>query len=271
MTDRQAAPTSWRKRLGALCAILQLSGCGPAQPKAQPTPTAQVQETPPPRRDILGKKKKHYSQHDEEVIIRDFFQDRREGVFLDVGCAWPKKDSNTYFLESELDWTGIGIDALPQYARAWGHQRPRSHFFNYLVTDHVGPAEKFFRPDRADLSGLSSATPLKKSSSGHKVPYKQIRVPTTTLTKLLDENHVSRVDLMSLDIEGHELLALAGFDVERFRPELVCVEWFHAGREKLRSYFAAHGYERIERYLPYDTVNDYYTPKSLGRAPSPTS
>ena len=39
------------------------------------------------RRDILGTEKTLYSQHDEELIIRDFFQDRREGFFLDVGCA----------------------------------------------------------------------------------------------------------------------------------------------------------------------------------------
>src|SRR5262245_52441129 len=52
----------------------------------------------PARKDILARKKKLYSQHDEEVIIRDFFQDRREGFFLDVGCAGPRKDSNTYYL-----------------------------------------------------------------------------------------------------------------------------------------------------------------------------
>jgi FkbM family methyltransferase len=253
----------------AFCAALQLSSCAPAPQKTPPPPVAKAQETPPPRRDILGKKKKHYSQHDEEVIIRDFFQDRREGVFLDVGCAWPKMDNNTYFLESELEWSGIAIDALPQYARAWEHQRPHSRFFNYLVTDHVGPAEKFFRPDRADLSGLSSIAPPKKTSSGHRIPYKQILVPTITLTRLLDENHVARIDFMSLDIEGAELLALAGFDIDRFKPQLVCVEWFHAGRVKILAYFAAHGYERVERYVAYDGVNDYFAPKTARDAPSP--
>jgi len=271
MIDGQSARTSRTKPFLALCAVLHLCACSRPPEKVPPSPIAKVLETPPPHRDILRKKQKHYSQHDEEVIIRDFFQDRRDGVFLDVGCAWPKKDNNTYFLESELEWSGIAVDALPQYARAWEHQRPRSRFFNYLVTDHVGPAETFFRPERADLSGLSSMAPPKNSSSGRKVPYKEIQVPTTTLTKLLDENHVARVAFMSLDIEGAELLALGGFEIQRFRPELVCVEWFHAGREKLRSYFAAHGYERIERYLPYDNVNDYYTPRSAGPAPSPTS
>ena len=63
------------------------------------------------RRDILGTEKKRYSQHNEELIIRDFFQDRREGFFLDVGCAWPIRNSTTYYLEKHLGWSGIGIDA----------------------------------------------------------------------------------------------------------------------------------------------------------------
>lgn len=266
-----------------LCASLVAAGCGPkpatkatpeprptaspvpvATPIPEPTPTPEPSPSPkgPVHRDILGKKlaqkKQLYSQHNEELIIRDFFQDKRGGVFLDVGCAWPVKDSNTYFLEKELGWSGVGVDALPEYARAWANQRPRSHFFNYLVTDKPGPPHIFYR---SDLSGRSSMD-SKKAAAGHDVKYEEIRVPTITLTKLLRDNHVARIDLLSIDIEGAELLALAGLDIARFRPQLVCIEWYHAGREKIRTYFAAHGYARIERYVPYDHVNDYYTPKA---------
>jgi hypothetical protein len=37
-----------------------------------------------------------YSQKNEELVIRDFFRDRRGGFFLDVGCAFPKNGSTTY-------------------------------------------------------------------------------------------------------------------------------------------------------------------------------
>ena len=245
-----------------LCVCLALSGCG-QQPRAGAASDGKPREAPA-RRDILVKKlaqkKKLYSQHNEELIIRDFFQDRREGFFLDVGCAWPTKDSNTYFLERELGWSGIGVDALPDYANGWQRERPSSRFFNYLVTDHPGPPEKFFR---SELPGISSIAP-RKTFSGREVQYTEIRVPTTTLTKLLEGNRVARIDLLSIDIEGAELQALAGFDIDRFRPELVCIEWFHVGREKVMAYFAAHGYERIERYLKYDEANDYFTPKAIG-------
>lgn len=204
------------------------------------------------------REKARYSQHHEEVIIRDFFQDRRDGFFLDVGCAWPKRYSNTYYLESELGWSGIGVDALPEYARRWKTQRPRSRFFNYLVGDRSGSVETFYRAPH--LPGISSVRP-RDSFSGKEVAYDEVKIPTITLTKLLEDQGVTKVDLLSMDIEGAEMPALAGFDIERFRPALICIERYHAGGEKILAYFAAHGYEQLERYLPYDRLNYYFAPK----------
>jgi hypothetical protein len=42
-----------------------------------------------------------HSQYDEEWILRDFFGDRRDGVFVDVGAAHYRDYSNAYFLEVE--------------------------------------------------------------------------------------------------------------------------------------------------------------------------
>ena len=86
----------------------------------------------PGRTGILAEESR-YSLFLEEVIIRDFFQDRRGGFFVDVGCAWPVQANNTYYLERHLGWTGIGIDALPDFAPAWEEKRPGSRFFAFLI------------------------------------------------------------------------------------------------------------------------------------------
>jgi hypothetical protein len=52
----------------------------------------------------------------EEWIIRDFFNDRRDGVFVDVGTNHFKKHSNTYFLETALNWSGIAVEPLTAFA-----------------------------------------------------------------------------------------------------------------------------------------------------------
>jgi FkbM family methyltransferase len=233
------------------------SGCNPRSGED----SASAEEAPEskPYRNIIGTEANVYSQHGEELIIRDFFQDRRDGFFLDVGCAWPVHYSNTYYLEKELGWSGIGVDAIDDHARRWRNRRPNSKFVNFIVTDHSGGVESFYRTERGELLGIATLTP--GAGLGKEEKWVEIQVPTITLTDLLDQNGVSKLDLLSMDIEGAELLALAGFDIHRFEPELVVIEVHAAAREPIQEFFSAHGYERIERYDLYDEYNYYFTPK----------
>lgn len=216
--------------------------------------------TPPAYKPIVTTGKNLYSHDKEELVIRDFFQDRRGGVFLDVGCYLPIKDSNSYYLEKHLGWTGIAVDALPELATKWQQKRPGAKFFNFLVTDHADTVEPFYR---APSAGVSSIDKHGTGPMGKPLKAEEIHVPTTTLTKLLDTNGVSKIDFLSMDIEGAEPMALAGFDIERFRPTLACIEAKVKTRDAIRKYFAEHGYRQLDNYLKYDQTNWYFTPKTV--------
>ena len=196
-----------------------------------------------------------YSKRGEELIIRDWFDDRRGGFFVDVGASHYQVNSNTYYLEKELGWRGIAIDALAEYERGYSKHRPATRYFTFFVSDKSDERAAFF---------VSTAN--KRLSSGlpklaRRWEHEEIEVPTITLNDLLDHAGVTRFDLLSMDIEMWEPQALAGFDIERFSPELVCIEAHHAVRDAIATYFANHGYERIEKYVPYDPGNWYFTPK----------
>ena len=207
-----------------------------------------------PGRTGILKEESKYSLFDEELIIRDFFQDRRDGFFVDVGCAWPIRANNTYYLEKHLGWTGVGVDALPDYAPMWEDERPISKFFNFLVTDRSGTKESFFRSESLGLSSTSAHRADGKHFGGE-LAVEEVKISSITLNDLLDRVGATKVDLLSMDIEGHELTALRGFDIDRFQPDLVVTEGRRPGVE---AYFKDHGYERIERYLPFDLANVYY-------------
>ena len=87
---------------------------------------------------------------------------------------------------------------------------------------------------------------------------RKVEVTTITLNDLLDRSGIERIDFMSMDIELGEPAALAGFDIERFRPELVCIESSLAIQNQIETYFREHGYERIEEYIEYDPINWYF-------------
>ena len=229
------------RAMASAVAIATLSGCGAAE-----------------HRDILGTEKKLYSQFDEELVIRDFFQDRRGGFFLDVGASQPIDHSTTYYLEKHLGWSGIAIDALVQYGMSWKMTRPRSEYLVYLVTDHSGAQETFYH---AEKDTPLSSVHKDRVVDGRTLEASAVQVESTTLDKVLDDRGIEKIDFLSMDIEESEPPALAGFDIERFRPELVCIEASPSIREQLLAYFDAHGYERIDRYLEADLLNWYFRPR----------
>jgi FkbM family methyltransferase len=207
---------------------------------------------------ILTSATKTYSNQD--VVIRDFFSDRRDGFFVDIGCYDWKQGNNTLYLEERLGWTGISVDAQASLRESYRKNRPGASFHSYIVSDVSG-----------EVATIYAAAALTSTNEGHlreNFPALNVErgtpidVPTITMNDLLDEAGVEKIDFLNMDIEGGEPDALKGFDIERFRPELVCIEAGKAVRDFLIEYFDSHGYERIDEYLEYDKVNWYYRPKA---------
>lgn len=223
-------------------ALLASLGCG------------QTDAPPEPR--ILVTGEKAYSNQD--VIIRDFFSDMRDGVFVDVGCYDWKKGNNTLYLEESLGWTGVAVDVLDYLRKGYRENRPGTRFFRYAVSDVSGETATFYAQ-----AALTSTNPdqLKHFPGLEHARGPAFEVETTTLTDLLDRAGIEKIDFLNMDIEGSEPKALAGFDIQRFRPELVCIEASEQVRPFLTEYFETHGYERIDEYLEYDAYNWYFRPQ----------
>lgn len=198
----------------------------------------------------------HYSRYVEEWLIRDFFGDRRGGVFLDVGASHYKQDSNTYYLEHELGWSGLAVDALPEYADDYSIYRPRTRFVAMFASDVDNSSITLFEPthEKRITSLDRDFTSLKGELGTSRT------VPTATLNRLLTEAGISSIDFLSMDIELAEPLALAGFDIDRFRPQLVCIEVHPQVRQQVFDYFASHSYVMEAKYFRVDPTNVYFRP-----------
>jgi FkbM family methyltransferase len=213
--------------------------------------------------DILLSGENLYSQNNEELIIRHYFKDRRGGFFVDVGAYHWKRMSTTLYLEKHLGWRGIAIDALERFREGYEKNRAATDFFNYIVTDSSGGEAILYVS-----GGTSSTNPDWKDyfKNVKERKLKQVKVPRITLDDLLTQNGVTKVDFLSMDIEDGEPAALAGFDIERFAPDLVCVEAGRKRRALLLDYFTKHDYERIDEYLEHDRANWYFRPKPAATA-----
>lgn len=200
---------------------------------------------------------KHFSERNEEIIIRHFFKDRKGGFFLDVGAYHYRDGSNTYYLEKYLNWKGIAIDANGEFAQGYRQNRPGTIFYNFFVSDKSDERAEFYIV--RDPGHLTKSTAVPEFVKGRKT--EEITVPTVALNDLLARLDVQKIDFLNLDIELWEPHALSGFDIEKYRPDLVCVEAHRQVRDQLLAYFGARGYVRLDQYFLFDQRNWYFTPK----------
>jgi len=224
-------------------------------------PPEEMSPSAPPRLNWLVQKygPKLYSQHSEELVIRDFFEDRREGFFVDVGANHYQVNSTTYFLEKHLDWRGIAVDAICSYGRDYLAYRKRTRFFCFFVSDRSDQEADFYI--NRENKRISTSDSVLAEKQGE---YDLIKVPTVTLSDLLDKLGVTRFDFLSMDIELGEPAALAGFDIGRFRPSLICIEAHQKVRNQILEYFKDHAYRRLEQYDPVDRLNYYFAAPEVG-------
>jgi FkbM family methyltransferase len=198
----------------------------------------------------------HFSEREEEWMIRDYFQDRKGGTFVDVGANHYQLASKTFYLETKLGWSGIAIEPQVQFAADYAKFRPKTKFFPFFVSDKSNDTARLYVLSHASMVASSNKTFVEQFGKPDEVR----EVPTITLSDFLDAEHVAHVDFLSMDIELHEPMALRGFDIERFKPSLVCIEALQPVRQLILNYFAEHRYVIVGRYVWADLENLYFAP-----------
>jgi FkbM family methyltransferase len=201
----------------------------------------------------------HFSEREEEWFIRDYFQDRRGGVFVDVGANHYMNANKTYYLESKLGWSGIAIEPQREFASGYAEHRPKTKFFPFFVSDVSNATAKLYMVHRSSLVASSNEAFVTQYTPTGKID--EVRdVPTITLTDLLNSEGIQQIDFMNMDIELHEPHALKGFEISRFKPALVCIEGLLPVRQQILDYFARNGYVLVGKYIWVDQENMYFAP-----------
>jgi FkbM family methyltransferase len=196
------------------------------------------------------------SQYEEEWVLRDFYGDKREGVFVDVGANHYQENSNTYYLERAMGWSGIAVEPLREFEEGYRLNRPRTRFRPFFVSNVSNEQAKMYILKGKELVTSSSREFTERYGKGAE----EVTAPTITLDDLLEHEGLAHVDLVSIDVELHEPEVLAGFDVKRFLPSLVCIEAHPEVRQQILDYFAQRGYVVAGKYLRADIQNLYFQP-----------
>jgi FkbM family methyltransferase len=162
-----------------------------------------------------------YGQFGEDIPIYMLFRKRQHGSFyVDVGAFHPTKWSNSFYLYKK-GWRGVLVEMQPEKALGLRIRRPKDIVIQEAVSEEPGEYEIYSAGDYSP-----SATIEKPENRELGTDQVHSTVKARTLTQMLDGTKYAKrkIDLLSVDAEGHDLAVLRSLDFDIYRPSVIAVE-----------------------------------------------
>ena len=202
----------------------------------------------------------------ENILIRNYFENKQNGYFVEVGANDPTNHgSQSWHLETNLNWGGVLIEPIPELAEKCRKTRPKAKTYECVCVDESAPGSLtlFIPYDKSSNDEIHCRSAIGKNIDGSTfAQHKEIEVQARTLNSVLAEENVENIDLLSIDVEGAELEVLLGVDLNKYKPNLILLEDKHLYLDKHR-YLKNKGYKLVKR----TRQNCWYIPNNAKRPP----
>ena len=165
-----------------------------------------------------------YSSEGEDLILKRIFDNKTNGVYIDVGAHHPFRVSNTYLFYKQK-WTGINIDPMPGSKAIFNKYRPldinlemgvsatKQHLTYYIFNE---PALNTFSTDKV----------AEYTQDPQYRVIKEQRIETWPLADILDHYlpEGTCIDFLTIDAEGLDMEVLRSNNWQKYRPTYILVE-----------------------------------------------
>ena len=171
----------------------------------------------------LIKNSNNFSQEGEDIFLIDFFKDRLNGFYIDVGAFHPYRINNTYLLYKK-GFRGINIDISATSIDFFNLARPDD------VNLNIGASDKFEDKFFFSKKNLSFHNTLSKSLAESDIqtePFKKkYSISCKPLDYIIKETKFSNktIDFLNIDAEGYDYQVLLGLNLKKYKPKVICIE-----------------------------------------------
>jgi FkbM family methyltransferase len=183
-----------------------------------------------------------YSQAGEDRAIMEHLKVRGQlpphGVYVDVGAHEPVHFNNTYLFYLN-GWRGVNIEPNSSLCNKFNTIRPEDRNINCGVWSSQGERLFYEMYPSNQSTFVESMSEAAKNDGAYLV--KKVQLPIRTLNDILSQAGMEEIDFLTIDVQGAETEVLAGFDINKYRPILVCIE-ATVDEKKIVDYLEQHGY-----------------------------
>ncbi|MDR2875877.1 MAG: FkbM family methyltransferase [Methylobacillus sp.] len=199
----------------------------------------------------------YFSQFGEDKILASIFKGKTTGFCIEVGANDGIHGSTTFYFE-RAGWDCLLIEPNPTLCEQIRAIRTAS-VVECAASSQRGRVELLVAtgaPLAHGVSTIEAGEGAIKKIQSYGFSYKKIMVESLPLDEILSVYATGReIDFVSVDVEGHELEVLKGFDLDRWQPTILLLEDnFNGTDTTVRDYLARCGYYPFRR----TGVNDWY-------------
>ena len=176
------------------------------------------------------------------------FINYENGYFIECGANDGVDQSNTWYFEKILNWSGVLIEPLnKQFKELKKNRSKKNKFFNMALCSSESNNTMILEDN--DLTSSTSKQNNKTVKSNI------VSVQSTTLTKILDEvSAPNLIDFFSLDVEGFEDHVIKGINFNKYNFKYFLIE---TKNEKVINFLVNKNYVLIKKLSYHDLLFKY--------------
>jgi FkbM family methyltransferase len=194
---------------------------------------------------------KYYSQYkQDEYLNENFFKNKKNGVFVEIGAHDGVSGSNSLFFEETLHWDGICIEAIPSVFEKLINNRRCKCVCKAAWKENTNKIFRIIDGYSEMLSGLidcyedEHVQRINNEIFQMHQNFKDVEVECCDINDLLESHKLFNIDYLSIDVEGSEFEILNHLDFNKFNIEFLTVENNYKS-EKIRDLMRSENYELI--------------------------
>ncbi len=199
-----------------------------------------------------------YAQNFEDVMLCRALKHVENGFYIDVGANHPLDDSVTKAFYN-YGWSGINIEPERKFFDLLELDRERDINLEVAVSNQVDDIKLFI----FDIRGWS--TNDQSVAEQHKAEgydYQTKIIKTKSLDQICEENSVTEVHFLKIDVEGAEKDVLESFSFHKIRPWIILIE----ATKPNTTIDVSHKWEHIMfehqySFAYFDGINKFYVAK----------
>lgn len=218
-------------------------------------------------RQALGETAHYHSMEgQDEFVHQHFFENKHNGVFLDIGAYDGVTGSNTCFFERYLGWTGVCFEPSPSQFQKLTQNR-KARCVNACLADYVGEARFMDIVEGLTMMGglVENYDPkvldVIQKSKDQRLEFRT--VPVMRLSSFLEEAGITRVDYCSIDVEGSEMKILCDLDFGKLQIEVFSIE-NNSGTPVIGEFMNSAGYVYVDTIGVDEIYHRSQTPRPKG-------